>query len=645
MGAIKAATDAAFRDYVTDGVPASGANHPVKSEIRAALGLLDTVTLGPSASRKGNIAFFNNTTGAVLAAALAFNSGNPGNSALYSQLANPADGYLLPYNGLQISIGDPIGSGEQLGQGAVGVQQAIVGTAQTSATDAGNCFGLMGYAKSNAGLANAVGTGGWGAVNHTNGNAWGGNFICHNMQPVIANGGFATNWMSPIECDMNVWKGPGGAEMAHTNLFGIYIHGGGDSTTNQGTGVGLERLSVSTNAKWNNGFASRSGAAINAFVAGPAAFGGLNLDSQFSAWQAVNSGGSTITSRIWADSGGDFIFQSPSAGAHILKDGDNNLLLTAQNALGGAGIQLNRLGIAGIVTNTATGILNTTPIGTGVLAAVAISIGSTGGFVVRDGSLGSPSLVGTMPAFTMGGTISGGGNQINNVIIGASTPLAGTFTTLKATSLGVVNTSPKTLIDVNNNAASSPALVVSGSLSRYQAADSAMGGSEWVSYGASPQNILVGAIAGGTAAAPTATPGAKNMFNLRGYGYDSSAWQLGAIINLRSSNAWTLTNRGTQIDFYTTPNATTALAQVGAFNPAGGFSVGSLSATVEAGAGTLFLTPQTFASLATAAAGIAGAMAVVTDSTTNVWGATITGGGATKVLAFCNGAAWTVYGK
>jgi hypothetical protein len=36
-------------------------------------------------------------------------------------------------------------------------------------------------------------------------------------------------------------------------------------------------------------------------------------------------------------------------------------------------------------------------------------------------------------ASTLGGTISGGGNQINNVVIGTSTPLAGSFTTLAAT--------------------------------------------------------------------------------------------------------------------------------------------------------------------------------------------------------------------
>ena len=36
----------------------------------------------------------------------------------------------------------------------------------------------------------------------------------------------------------------------------------------------------------------------------------------------------------------------------------------------------------------------------------------------------------TLPAFTLGGTVSGGGQQINNVVIGASTPLAGSFTTM-----------------------------------------------------------------------------------------------------------------------------------------------------------------------------------------------------------------------
>ena len=44
----------------------------------------------------------------------------------------------------------------------------------------------------------------------------------------------------------------------------------------------------------------------------------------------------------------------------------------------------------------------------------------------------------TLPALTLGGTVSGGGNQINNVIIGASTPLAGSFTTLTASTRAAI---------------------------------------------------------------------------------------------------------------------------------------------------------------------------------------------------------------
>jgi hypothetical protein len=46
----------------------------------------------------------------------------------------------------------------------------------------------------------------------------------------------------------------------------------------------------------------------------------------------------------------------------------------------------------------------------------------------------------TINAFTLGGTISGGGNQINNIIIGNSTPLAGSFTAIVGTSAAINGT-------------------------------------------------------------------------------------------------------------------------------------------------------------------------------------------------------------
>ena len=49
-----------------------------------------------------------------------------------------------------------------------------------------------------------------------------------------------------------------------------------------------------------------------------------------------------------------------------------------------------------------------------------------------------------------------------------------------------------------------------------------------------------------------------------------------------------------------------------------------------------------FASLPTAGTGT---LAVVTDSNTATWGATIAAGGANVVLGFYNGTNWTVVGK
>lgn len=72
--------------------------------------------------------------------------------------------------------------------------------------------------------------------------------------------------------------------------------------------------------------------------------------------------------------------------------------------------------------------------GTGIATALAVAVGTDGAPVIKGGALGSPSSAGTLPAYTLGGTVSGGGNQINNVVIGTSSPLAGSFTAIVGTS-------------------------------------------------------------------------------------------------------------------------------------------------------------------------------------------------------------------
>lgn len=49
-----------------------------------------------------------------------------------------------------------------------------------------------------------------------------------------------------------------------------------------------------------------------------------------------------------------------------------------------------------------------------------------------------------------------------------------------------------------------------------------------------------------------------------------------------------------------------------------------------------------FANLPAASAAFEGSLASIIDSTTAIWGATITGGGSNHVLAYCDGTNWTV---
>lgn len=55
------------------------------------------------------------------------------------------------------------------------------------------------------------------------------------------------------------------------------------------------------------------------------------------------------------------------------------------------------------------------------------------------------------------------------------------------------------------------------------------------------------------------------------------------------------------------------------------------------------LVPYTVATLPTCNAGMASALASVTDAASPAWNATLTGGGSTRVMAFCNGSNWTAH--
>jgi len=144
-------------------------------------------------------------------------------------------------------------------------------------------------------------------------------------------------------------------------------------------------------------------------------------------------------------------------------------------------------GTTGFTPSTATsgaitlaGTLATTNGGTGLTAFTANQVfyaSSTSAFA-QSANLtfnGTTLTANTIGAFTLGGTIAGGGNQINNVIIGTSTPLAGSFTSLKSGSFldstavsGAIVSTTQTLIyagGVNSGSFSTGGLAVTGTLS------------------------------------------------------------------------------------------------------------------------------------------------------------------------------------
>jgi hypothetical protein len=61
--------------------------------------------------------------------------------------------------------------------------------------------------------------------------------------------------------------------------------------------------------------------------------------------------------------------------------------------------------------------------------------------------------------------------------------------------------------------------------------------------------------------------------------------------------------------------------------------------------GGIQFSPRAFATLSACSSGNEGELESVNNSTTNTWGATITGGGSDHVVAYCDGSNWTVAAK
>ncbi len=303
--------------------------------------------------------------------------------------------------------------------------------------------------------------------------------------------------------------------------------------------------------------------------------------------------------------------------------------------------------VAPIITYDAKGRLTTvssatitpavgsiTGLGTGVPTALGVNVGTAGSFVVNGGALGSPSSAGTIPAFTLGGTITAGGNSISGVgglsATAVVSPLivGGNGTTglqLELRTTSGVGTTDKAVISGGNNGGTAIAtflgtgkvglgssvgaqtptnttLAVSNNVTvvdaaqaglspvlQVVAADSALTTVLVDNFGANVGAAIAFRNAGGTAASKLASNGTIGTFF--GIGYDTSAYAFGPEIDLVASQAWSASAHGSSLKFWTVVNGTTTQVNSMTLLNSGGLAIGG---STDPAAGGLFLNGQIF---------------------------------------------------
>lgn len=304
----------------------------------------------------------------------------------------------------------------------------------------------------------------------------------------------------------------------------------------------------------------------------------------------------------------------------------------------------------------------------------------------------------TLPAFTLGGTVSGGANQINNVVIGAVTPLAGSFTTVTASTsvtsptliggsgttqtlvfqtttgvgatgadhiwkvgnnggteamrilnsanVGIGTNNPQSLLNLSKNTTQNVAVKNSGTILQIVGVDSAsINPTIEVNGFGGAVPIFLARVAGGTAASPTAVPNGQVLIAFGADGLTTgSTYVQGGAFFFNAGSAWSATNAHTFLAIYTTPSGSTTETEAVRVLGSGGVAIGT---TTDPGIGSLIvnkvviLTPTTVGSLPTCNAAAKGARSFVTDELAAVaFNTAATGGGTNNVPVFCDGTTW-----
>jgi len=268
------------------------------------------------------------------------------------------------------------------------------------------------------------------------------------------------------------------------------------------------------------------------------------------------------------------------------------------------------------------------------------------------------SGVWTIPAVTLGGTVSGGGNQINNVIIGTSTPLAGSFTTVSGstsvtspivksdaalafqtngtTFAGNVTTGQQWLFSgTSNTPPTGPVVTVTKSTGALPAIGTPQGIAGTTQFGtifggpdSGPNDVIVQAAgtcgvrymnSAGTLAARTATANATSMAVNFAYGFDGTNYQVACGFVMTSTQLWAVGSSGSRLDLYGVANGSSSLTLAASVQT--GFMVGD---QIDPGAGAISATASIKSKSATAGIGYAtGAGGTVTQTTSKSTGVTL----------------------
>lgn len=117
------------------------------------------------------------------------------------------------------------------------------------------------------------------------------------------------------------------------------------------------------------------------------------------------------TGEVWLKTAGVWVSQGFDS---TLNPGNNLSDLTnADTALGNLGG--TTIGKAIFKAANAAAVATALSYGTGVGTALGVAVGTDGAFVVKGSALGSPSSAGTLPAFTLGGNVTGNSKNISGL--------------------------------------------------------------------------------------------------------------------------------------------------------------------------------------------------------------------------------------